>query len=104
RLFFFKQKTAYEITDPQVFEAAYKTIINTLTSNGAKGVVATIPDITSIPHFTTVPYNPLTAEALGGEAVVTQLNTSLLGPVKQILTAIRSEEHTSELQSRENLV
>lgn len=77
-----------DITDPQVFEAAYKTIINTLTSNGAKGVVATIPDITSIPHFTTVPYNPLTAEALGGEAVVTQLNTSLLGPIKQILTAI----------------
>ncbi len=77
-----------DITDPQVFASAYNTIINTLTSKGAKGVVATIPDVTSIPHFTTVPYNPLTVEALGGATVVTELNTQLLGPVKQILTAI----------------
>ncbi|UUV20359.1 SGNH/GDSL hydrolase family protein [Paenimyroides aestuarii] len=76
-----------DITDPQVFASAYSTIINTLTSNGAKGVVATIPYVTSIPHFTTVPYNPLTAEALGGQTVVNQLNTQLFGPVKQILTA-----------------
>lgn len=77
-----------DITDSQVFASAYSTIVNTLTSKGAKGVVATIPDVTSIPHFTTVPYNPLTTEALGGDAVVNQLNTQLLGPVKQILTAI----------------
>lgn len=77
-----------DITDPQVFASAYSTIVNTLTSNGAKGVVATIPDVTSIPHFTTVPYNPLTAEALGGEATVDQLNTQLLGPLKQILTLL----------------
>ena len=77
-----------DITDPQVFAAAYTTIVNTLTSKGAKGVVATIPDVTSIPHFTTVPYNPLTVEALGGAATVDQLNTQLLGPLKQILTAL----------------
>ena len=76
-----------DITDPQVFAAAYTTIINTLTSKGAKGVVATIPYVTSIPHFTTVPYNPLTKDNLGGDAVINQLNTQLLGPVKQILTA-----------------
>lgn len=77
-----------DITDPQVFALTYSTIMNTLTSNGAKGVVATIPYVTSIPHFTTVPYSPLTAELLGGEAVVNQLNTQLLGPIKQILSAI----------------
>lgn len=75
-----------DITDPQVFAGAYSAIINGLTSNGAKGVVATIPYVTSIPHFTTVPYNPLTAELLGGAATVDQLNAQLLGPVKQILT------------------
>lgn len=79
---------ANDITDPQVFASAYSTIVNTLTSKGAKGVVATIPYVTSIPHFTTVPFNPLTAEALGGAATVTQLNTQLLGPIKQILTAV----------------
>lgn len=77
-----------DITDPQVFASAYNTIINTLTSKGAKGVVATIPYVTSIPHFTTVPYNPLTVEALGGSATVDQLNAQLLGPLKQILTAL----------------
>ncbi|MDV6168981.1 G-D-S-L family lipolytic protein [Flavobacterium sp. DG1-102-2] len=82
-----------DITDPQVFASAYSTIMNTLTSNGAKGVCATIPDVTSIPYFTTVPYNPLTASVIGsgneqvGQATITALNTQLYGPLKQILTA-----------------
>ncbi len=77
-----------DITDSKVFASAYTNIVNTLTSKGAKGVVATIPYVTSIPHFTTVPYNPLTTDALGGAATVDQLNTQLLGPLKQILTAL----------------
>lgn len=82
-----------DITPTPVFEGAYNTIINTLTSNGAKGVVATIPNVTAIPFFTTVPYNPLTASAIGGGneatgvALIEQLNTGLIGPVKQVLTA-----------------
>lgn len=82
-----------DITDPMVFGNAYNTIVNTLTSNGAKGVVATVPYVSSIPYFTTVPFNPLTLKALGGgneaigEATVNQLNTQLIGPLKQILTA-----------------
>jgi lysophospholipase L1-like esterase len=76
-----------DITDPNVFASAYSTIVNTLTSNGAKGVVATIPNVTSIPYFTTVPYNPLSTAALGGSATVQQLNASLYGPMKQVLTA-----------------
>ncbi|MDW5289995.1 G-D-S-L family lipolytic protein [Formosa sp. PL04] len=47
------------ITDQPTFDYAYSTLVNTLTSGGAKGVVANIPYITSIAHFTTVPYNPL---------------------------------------------
>lgn len=78
---------ANDITDLQVFTSTYRTIVNTLTSKGAKGIVATIPSVTSIPYFTTVPYNPLTPELLGGSTVIDQLNTQLLGPVKQILTA-----------------
>jgi lysophospholipase L1-like esterase len=83
-----------DITDPQVFASAYSTIMNTLTTNpNAKGVCATIPDVTSIPYFTTVPYNPLTASVLGqgneqvGQATITALNQQLYGPLKQILTA-----------------
>lgn len=77
-----------DITDPNVFAQVYSTITNSLTANGAKGVVATIPYVTSIPHFTTVPFNPLTPTLLGGDATIDGLNTQLLGPVKQILSAI----------------
>lgn len=81
-----------DITDPTFFAGVYSTIINQLTANGAKGVVATIPSVTSIPFFTTVPYNPLTTTTLGqgnvavGEATVNALNTQLYGPLKQALT------------------
>ena len=63
-----------DITDPDLFESIYGLIINGgshpllgnitgLTSNGAKGVVATIPSVTSIPYFTTVKWNQLPAES-----------------------------------------
>ena len=48
-----------DITNSNVFTSVYSTILNTLTSNGAKGVVCTIPSVTSIPYFTTVPYAPV---------------------------------------------
>jgi len=53
------------------FDGTYGAIVATLTSGGAKGVVATIPYVTSLPHFTTVPHNPVpldaaTAAALNG--------------------------------------
>lgn len=83
-----------DITDSNVFASVYSQITNTLTANGAKGVVSTIPDVTSIPFFTTVPYNPLTASAIGqgnpavGTATIQALNAQLYGPLKQILTAL----------------
>lgn len=56
--------TSNDITDPTVFKTVYTNIINGLTANGAKGVIANLPNITALPYFTTVPYNPiaLTAE------------------------------------------
>jgi lysophospholipase L1-like esterase len=51
------------------FEESIKAIVNALTVNGAKGVMANIPDIASLPFFTAIPYNGLmlnseTAQAL----------------------------------------
>lgn len=48
-----------DITDPNIFAQVFSTVVTTLTSNGAKGVVANVPYITNLPYFTTVPYNPL---------------------------------------------
>jgi hypothetical protein len=52
-----------DITDPNVFASTYNTLLdgtNGLTKNGAKGVVANIPYVASIPFFTTVKYNAAT--------------------------------------------
>jgi lysophospholipase L1-like esterase len=76
-----------DITNASVFALTYDLIINGgthpllgpvtgLTSGGAKGVVATIPSVTSIPYFTTVPYNPISAELINANpqaALLTQL-------------------------------
>jgi len=42
------------LTDKTVFAELYALSIQTLTKGGQKGVVATIPDVTSIPYFNTV--------------------------------------------------
>jgi len=75
-----------DITDPTVFANTYGAIVTTLTSHGAKGVLATIPNVTAIPYFTTVPYAPLSPTALGGSANIQSLN-ALYGGIKQVLTA-----------------
>jgi lysophospholipase L1-like esterase len=48
-----------DITDPNVFASVYTTLVTQLTAGGAKGVVANIPYVTSVPFFTTVPTNPI---------------------------------------------
>lgn len=59
---------ASDITDPNVFASVYNSLVTTMTANGAKGVLINLPDVTSIPFFTTVPYNaiPLDAETAAG--------------------------------------
>ncbi len=51
------------------FDGTYGALIATLTSGGAKGVVANIPGVTSVPHFTTVPHNPVPLDAATASAV-----------------------------------
>jgi hypothetical protein len=47
------------ITSPAFFQAVMGGVLTGLTANGAKGVISTIPDVTAIPFFTTIPYNGL---------------------------------------------
>ena len=44
------------------FDASADYIVQTLTANGAKGVIGNVPDVTSLPYFTTIPYNGLTLD------------------------------------------
>lgn len=58
-----------DITDPNVFGGVYSGLLDALTSNGAQGVVLNIPYVTSIPFFTTVPYNAIPLDAATAGAV-----------------------------------
>ncbi len=49
-----------DITPTPVFDTAYDKAVATAVSTGAKGALINIPDITSIPFFTTIPINGLT--------------------------------------------
>lgn len=61
------------ITPADEFAMHYGMIVNALTQNGAKGVLANIVDITSIPFLTTVPYN---AVFLNDPNIVAMLNAA----------------------------
>lgn len=63
-------------TDKTLFAQLYNLAINTLTSKGAKGVVATIPDVASTAYFNTVTLAALQAAA-GGAAVYIQTGAGL---------------------------
>lgn len=84
-----------DITDPMVFDNVYNGLVNAMTATGAKGVVANLPYINTLPYFTTVPYNPVPLD----EATATQLNTQLLGPIKQILTALGQGDRIATLSA-----
>lgn len=43
------------------FNKNYDGVIDKMTAKGQKGAVASVPDVTSIPFFTTIPYNAVTA-------------------------------------------
>ena len=45
------------------FQNAYTNLLQVMTANGSKGVIATIPDVSEMPYFTTIPWNGLTLDA-----------------------------------------
>lgn len=84
------------ITPEGTFTTSINGLVSSLTANGAKGVIANIPDITSIPFFNTVPYNGLylTAEqaaALDGAYRQTELYIQSMG-----LTGFTYDIHFTE--------
>jgi hypothetical protein len=85
------------------FDASYNALVNSLTANGSKGVVANLPYINTLPNFTTIPLNPIAPYTYfvdGDElksspvisasdiATINALNAQLYGPLKQILAAL----------------
>jgi hypothetical protein len=90
---------AIPLTEVAAFTAQYTAAINALLDSDAniKGIVATIPDVTAIPFFRLVPYNPIpldaqTAGYLKG-ALADNYNAFLGGMVQNgIITAEEREK------------
>ena len=73
-----------DITDPNVFASVYSSQVDALTAGGAKGVLVNIPEVTSIPYFTTVPTNPIPLDA----TTAAQLNAQFAAYNTQILPGL----------------
>jgi len=58
-----------DITNTDVFASVFSEMVIDLIANDAKGVIATVPNITLLPYFTTVPYNPVPLDAATATAV-----------------------------------
>lgn len=74
-----------DITDPTVFANAYSGIVDAMTAGGAKGVVANIPYVNTVPFFKTIPTDPIPASSIS-QANAAQLN-QLFGAINQIAVA-----------------
>jgi len=73
-----------DITDPNVFALVYSQQVEALKGSGAKGVLLNIPEVTSIPYFTTVPTNAIPLDA----ATAAMLNAQFEGYNTQILPGL----------------
>ncbi len=80
-----------DITPPLVFGGAYNGLLQTLTAGGAQGIVANLPDVTTIPFFTTVPHNPLDPSNPAFGPQIPTLNAQYAG-LNQVFTAIGAPE------------
>lgn len=76
-----------DITDPNVFASVYSQQVEALTANGAKGVLVNIPEVTSLPYFTTVPTQSIPLDAATAGALNAQFgayNTQVLPGLVQM--------------------
>lgn len=64
------------LTDKATFGALYAAVLAKMTANGAKGVCATIPDVTAIPYFNTVTIGLILANVQKASPAVTTLYVS----------------------------
>jgi len=79
------------LTDVTTFTTNYTEVLDALTANGAKGLVATIPDVASVPFFTTAGPSIKTALTLAGVPGMVALtgsgNSRIIFPVTNIRDA-----------------
>ena len=97
-----------DVTDPALFEAAYNGTLAAIATNlpTAKGVLVTVPDVGTIPYFTTVPFNPIpmdAATAAGANAAYQTYNDGLLAAeAGLIIDADERQQRTINFSAGQN--
>ncbi len=61
-----------DISDTGIFRHVYTTVVDSLTKNGAKGVLINVPSISGMPFFTTIPPNGLVLDPTQAAALNSQ--------------------------------
>lgn len=87
-----------DITPQETFASAYGGLVQALTSIGAEGILANVPDVTDVPYFTTVPYAPLDPSNPDFGSMVPVLN-STFAQLNPALLAFRGVEEEVEGES-----
>ncbi|MEN1784819.1 MAG: G-D-S-L family lipolytic protein [Bacteroidota bacterium] len=80
-----------DISDPMVVAGSIQEILTQLTANGAKGVVANLPDVGTIPFVNTVPFAPLSPANPEFAAQIPTINAQLAG-LNQAFDALQVPE------------
>ncbi len=90
-----------DITDPNVFASVYSQEVSALSASASGGALINIPDVTSIPYFTTVPAQAIPLDAATAAAVNAQFalyNTQVL-PALVAASIITQEEADARMVS-----
>ncbi len=88
-----------DITDPGFFDTTYRGLVGALVQNGAKGVLLNLPDVSSLPFFTTVPTNAVPLDAQTATVLNTRFalyNTQILP--RLALSGVISTEEAAQRQ------
>lgn len=81
------------ITEKATFDFALTTLVQTMTSGGAQGIITNIPDLTEAPYFTTVPYAPLDPTDPDFGPQIPTLN-SIFGQLNQVYAFLGMPERS----------
>jgi hypothetical protein len=96
------------ITNNNTFAGVYSSLVAKMTANGAKGALINIPDVTSIPFFTTIPANPIpldAATAAGINMAYAQYNGGLrVAEGAQLITTAERVARTINFTAGANFV
>ena len=71
------------------FDQTFDFIVTTLTSGGAKGAITNVPYVKDLPHFTTVPYAPLSPANPAFGPLIPTLN-GVFGQLNQVYAYLQS--------------